>query len=87
MQRQLDPGVPCEHDPARLSEAERERNRIRRLPTTMADALDELERDQLFIEAMGDLMSRSYLVVRRSEEQVFAAQDTDFEIRNHFYKF
>ncbi len=53
----------------------------------MASALDELERDQLFIEAMGDLMSRSYLVVRCSEEQVFTAQDTDFEIRNHFYKF
>ncbi len=85
--RQLDPGGPCEHDPGKLSEAERERHRIRRLPTTMAAALDELERDQLLMEAMGDLMRRSYLAVRRSEEKAFAEQDLDFEIRNHFYKF
>jgi glutamine synthetase len=85
--RKLDPGAPCEHDPGRLSEAERERSHIRRLPTKMGEGLDELERDQLLMEAMGDLMSRSYLAVRRSEEQAFGGQDTDFEIRNHFYKF
>lgn len=87
IERQLDPGAPCEHDPAKLSDAERERNHIRRLPTTMAEALDELERDQLLMQVMGDLMSRSYLAVRRSEEKAFARQDIDFEIRNHFYKF
>ncbi|HVB75390.1 MAG TPA: glutamine synthetase family protein [Ktedonobacteraceae bacterium] len=87
IQRQLDPGAPSEHDPAKLSEAERERNHIRRLPTTMAGALDELEHDQLLMQAMGDLMSRSYLAVRRSEEKAFSEQDIDFEIRNHFYKF
>jgi glutamine synthetase len=87
IKRQLDPGLPCEHDPGKLSEAEREDRHIRRLPTTMAGALNELERDQLLMEAMGDLMRRSYLAVRRSEEKAFAEQDADFEIRNHFYKF
>jgi glutamine synthetase len=87
IKRQLDPGLPCEHDPGKLSEAERENHHIRRLPTTMAGALNELERDQLLMEAMGDLMRRSYLAVRRSEEKAFAVQDVDFEIRNHFYKF
>lgn len=53
----------------------------------MAGALNELERDQLLMEAMGDLMRRSYLAVRRSEEKAFAEQDVDLEIRNHFYKF
>src|SRR5947209_5397037 len=87
MKRQLDPGLPCEHDPGKLSEAERENHQIRRLPTTMAGALNALEQDQLLMEAMGDLMRRSYLAVRRSEEKAFAEQDVDFEIRNHFYKF
>lgn len=85
--RQLDPGEPCEHDPARLSEAERERNHVRRLPISMAGALDQLERDQVLMEAMGNFMSRAYLAVRRSEEKAFSEQDVDFEIRNHFYKF
>lgn len=87
VKRQLNPGAPCEHDPGKLSEAEREHHRIRRLPTMMADALDELERDRLLRDAMGDLMRRSYLAVRRSEERAFAEQELDFEIRNHFYKF
>jgi glutamine synthetase len=87
IKRQLEPGLPSEHDPGKLSEAELESRQIRRLPTTMADALNELERDQLLMEALGDLMRRSYLAVRRSEEKAFAEQDIDFEIRNHFYKF
>lgn len=87
MARELEPGDPAEHDPARLSPAELERCKVRPLPTTMADALDELERDKFLTTSMGDLLARCYLTVRRSEEQSFAAQDTDFEIRNHFYKF
>jgi glutamine synthetase len=85
--RRLDPGAPSEHDPGRLSEAEREANHIRRLPTTMTGALDALEGDGVLMSAMGDLLRRSYLAVRRAEEKAFAAQDTAFEIANHFYKF
>ncbi len=85
--RRLEPADPCEHDPAKLSEIERQRNHIHRLPGSMSEVLDELERDTLLMEAMGDLMSRSYLAVRRSEARAFAEQDTDFEIRHHFYKF
>ena len=87
IQRQLQPGQPCEHDPAKLSEAERAENSIRRLPTSMHEALDNLAQDTLLMRAMGDLMSRAYLAVRRSEERSFAEQNLDFEIRNHFYKF
>ncbi len=85
--RRLDSGEACAHDPATLDEAERERRGIRRLPTTMAAALELLAGDALLMDAMGSFMARAYLAVRRSEEQAFAAQDEAFEIRNHFYKF
>lgn len=87
IKRRLQPGQPCEHDPSKLSEAERVENHIRRLPTAMHEALDNLAQDTLLADAMGDLMSRAYLAIRRSEEQAFAKQNVDFEIRNHFYKF
>jgi len=32
-------------------------------------------------------MRRSYLAIRRSEAAAFSAQDEEFEIRTHFYKF
>jgi glutamine synthetase len=87
IQRQLDPGEPCEHDPGKLSEAEREQRHIRRLPTSMGATLENLAHDELLVEAMGNFLRRSYLAVRRSEEQAFAKEDADFEIRHHFYKF
>jgi glutamine synthetase len=87
IEQKLLPGAPCEHDPNKLSDAEREANNIRRFPTTMAEALNNLERDHLFKAVMGDMMFNAYLAVRRSEAQTFAEKDSDFEIRNHFYKF
>jgi glutamine synthetase len=53
----------------------------------MGAALDELEKDQVLLSSMGDLLSRCYLAVRRSEDEAFSARDKDFEIRNHFYRF
>jgi glutamine synthetase len=53
----------------------------------MSAALDELEKDHVLIGAMGELLARGYLAVRRSEDEAFSAQDEEFEIRNHFYRF
>src|SRR5207302_10716420 len=66
IERRLDPGAPTDVDPATLSEAEREARGIRRLPETLDAALDNLEADELLLDAMGPLLARSYLKVRRS---------------------
>jgi glutamine synthetase len=87
IEKQLVPGAPCENDPGALSEAECERNGIRRLPTSVVEALDELERDSVLYESMRELIRRAYVAIHRSEAAAFSAQDADFEIRNHFYKF
>jgi len=87
MARELDPGEPSEHDPARMSAAELERSRVRPLPATMAAALGELEKDDYLTGSLGDLLGRCYLAVRRSEEEAFASRDADFETYQHFYRF
>ncbi|HUW87201.1 MAG TPA: glutamine synthetase family protein [Candidatus Paceibacterota bacterium] len=87
IQRKLEPGEPCEHDPARLSPEELARGKVRPLPTSMSAALDELEKDQFLLDTMGTMLSTAYIAVRRSEAAAFDAQDEDFEIRNHFYRF
>jgi glutamine synthetase len=85
--RELDPGEPAEHDPVRMSPGELDRGKVRPLPATMAAALDELDKDEFLTGGMGDLLARCYLAVRRSEERAFAERDTDFETRQHFYRF
>jgi glutamine synthetase len=85
--RQLTPGEASDCNPNTLSADERARRNIQRLPTTMTEALDNLEQDQLLMDAMGEFMGRSYVAVRRSEDEAFSKQDSDFATRNHFYKF
>ena len=87
VEREREPGDAREHDPARLSAADLARSKILPLPTTMAAALDELEKDETLLSSMGDLLTRCYLAVRRSEEETFSSEDEAFEIRNHFYRF
>ena len=82
-----DPGEPTLVDPDTLSETERSRRGIRRLPKSLGEALDELERDEVLKEALGETLAKEYLIVKRSEVRAFADQDAAFEIDQHFYKF
>jgi glutamine synthetase len=85
--RASDPGEAILVDPGNYSEEEREARGIHRYPTTQAEALNALEKDQVLMDALGPELSRSYLAVKRSEYEAFAAEDVDFEIKHHINKF
>jgi glutamine synthetase len=85
--RRLSPGEPSLIDPGNYSDEERAQRGIKRYPTTQAAALDALEQDEVLMEALGSLLSTSYLAVKRSEYAAFAAEDQAFEIQHHIYKF
>jgi glutamine synthetase len=87
MARSLDPGEPALVDPDTYSEAERERRGIRLLPRSLGDALGELERDQVLQEAMGAVLFREYVAVKRAEARAFQDKDLAFELAHHFYKY
>ncbi len=87
LERELEPPEPAEVDPATISEEERDRRGILRLPTTQAEALDALEHDAVLTDALGPVLARSYLAVRRSEWDAYSLQDAGFEHRGHFLKY
>lgn len=87
IRRKLDPGEPTLIDPGNYSEAEREQLGIKRFPTSMAESLDALEQDEVLTSALGDVLSKSYLAVKRLENKIFSENDDEFEIQNHFWKF
>ena len=87
LDRKLDPGEPMLVDPGDLSEEELKRRGIHRLPTSLSEALDNLEKDGLLLEALGSLLAKSFLAVKRSEYQAFVDGDVDFEIKHHIYTF
>jgi glutamine synthetase len=85
--RELDPGEPVQQDPGNLTDKEREQRGVRRFPTTSKEALDELERDELLMNALGSGLATEYLKVRRAEAAAYAEQDEAFELDNHFFKY
>jgi glutamine synthetase len=87
IERGLTPGESTEVDPASLSDAERGALGIRRLPSSLDQALDNLAGDTVLMAALGDLLGRSYLTVRRSEARAYAAMDEETQFRGHFYKY
>src|SRR2546421_1365900 len=87
IQQRIDPGDPQEIDPGNYSDEEREQRGIRRLPTSLDEALDELERDDVLKEALGPLLASSYIAVKRNELAFFKDKTPEEETRQHFYKY
>jgi glutamine synthetase len=83
----IEPNEPVAVDPGNLSDAERERMGVRRLPTTLDEALDELERDQVLMEALGPMQATAYLAVKRNEIDFFKEKTPEEVALQHFYKF
>jgi len=87
IRRKLDPGEPVNVDPATLSKSERRSRGVARLPTSLGEALDALQRDEVLMEALGPLRRTAYLAVKRSEVSSFAAHDAAFECLQHALTF
>jgi len=86
IRRKLDPGEAVNVDPATLTDDQRRAVGARRLPASLAEALDALEADELLMESLGDLRRRAYLAVKRSEVAAFAGADPAWECFEHFTK-
>jgi glutamine synthetase len=83
----IDPGGAVNQDPGNLSESELGKRGIRRFPTTSSEALDELERDDVLMAALGSGLGTEYLKVRRAEAAAYADKDEAFELDQHFFKY
>ena len=80
-------GFRIDVDPARLTPDELAARGIKRLPSTLQEAIRELDADTTLTDAMGPLLSDSYLTIRKADWELFSQQDVEFEIRHHFYKY
>lgn len=72
-----------EGDPGLLTEAERKKRGLRRLPTSLGQALDELEADGRFRIWMGDALLEAYLTHKRSELKLVKDIDLSEQIRRY----
>jgi glutamine synthetase len=87
VKRGLTLGEPTLIDPGNYSDEERLARGIKRFPATLKQALDNLEQNAMLINALGPLLARAYLAVKRLEWESFSKEDVAFEMKHHFWKF
>ena len=87
VRRKLKPGEPVETDPASLPDSERRSRGIVRLPATLEEAADALERDSVLQEVLGAPLTRSYLAVRRGEWDALRDAGPAAVARRHLFMY
>ena len=87
VRRALDPGEPLATNPHDLSDEERGRRGIRRYPTSLGEAVAELEGDELLLDALGPPLAREVVAVRRAEWDDLGHLSPEEEIAAHFRRY
>jgi glutamine synthetase len=85
--RELRPPDPLLVDPGTLTDQERAAAGVERYPETPLESLDALGEDDALLEALGEPLARSYLAVRRSEAEAYAALGQTAQYAGHFDKY
>jgi glutamine synthetase len=87
IERRLTLSPPATVDPFTLTEKERQAIGADRLPTSLKDAVANLQRDTTLTTALGERLATSYIAVKELDIEAFAAADEAFEFRQHIYKY
>jgi glutamine synthetase len=83
IERQLEPPSPVNEDVYDLDSGGLEERAIGVLPGTLAEALDELERDEVIQEALGPAITETMLRARRAEWDAYRIQVTEWELERY----
>ena len=70
-----------------LSHRERRRLRIDDLPHNLSEACDELEKDKVITDALGEHVARQFLEAKRQEWQEYITQVTPWELEQYLAKY
>lgn len=87
VEKEMKPPEPILVDPGTMDEEERKRRGIARLPTTLEEAIDALEKDEVLLSAMGDVLAREYVLIKRADWEVSRGQSVEVEVAQHFHRY
>ena len=74
-------------DPGDLEESERNGRGIERLPTNLQEATQALAADDVLMEAMGEVLSREYLLIKTADWEQAQEQDVESELRQFIHRY
>lgn len=77
IRRGIEPPEPATKDPSWMTPEEQRRSGIRPLPSSLREALANLQADPVLFPALGDLLGRGLVAVRTAELEAFEAMTPD----------
>jgi glutamine synthetase len=83
IRRQLPLPAPIEEDLFHFDEAMMAKHAVGTLPTSLSEALDDFERDEVIRRAMGDHISEWFVEAKRQEWSEYRTQVTPWEIERY----
>jgi glutamine synthetase len=83
IEKQMTPPEPINEDVFEWTPEERKHRGVDTLPSTLHEALDEMERSELVCEALGEHIFEAYLRAKREEWEEYRLQVSDWEINRY----
>jgi glutamine synthetase len=87
VRRKLPAPDPVEENLYHLDEAKLQSRKIRQLPGTLSEALDELAGDEVIREALGDHVFERFVEAKREEWDAYRMQVTSWETARYLEAF
>ncbi len=70
-----------------MSDEEKSLAGIERLPGTLFEAIEELEKDEFIQNSLGNHVANKYIEAKKEEWNKYCAQITDWEIDEYLYRY
>jgi len=83
IERDLDPGPPVNKNIYKMSHRERRHLRIDELPGNLSDALDELEKDALVRDTLGEHIFQHFVRAKRAEWDSYIRHVSPWEVERY----
>ncbi len=87
IEKEMEPPEPVLVDPGDIEESERKNRGIERLPTNLKEAIDALGRDEVLMEALGEVLSREYLLIKSADWEDSRDQDAESELQRFIHRY
>ena len=84
---QIEPPASVDCNIFEMTKEERQARGIEELPSTLYEAIRELEKDTFLQEILGNHVCQRYIAAKKKEWQEYSMQVTDWEVEKYLYRF
>jgi len=80
IENQIDPGPPVDTNVWKLSDAEKAEMGLEILPANLGEAIAELEKDEVLLDALGEHISTRFVAAKKAEWSEYVASVSQWEV-------